>query len=48
MIEGAEFRVPVIGEIFPLHFVQNGTGAHPAFYPVGNWGSFLENKATRT
>jgi len=24
---------------------QNGSGAHPASYPMGTWGSFLGGKA---
>jgi hypothetical protein len=31
---------------FSLHHgVQNSSGAHPASYPVGTRGSFLEDKA---
>jgi hypothetical protein len=29
-----------------LHVVQTGSGAHPAFYPIGTGGSFFEDKAT--
>jgi hypothetical protein len=32
---------------FSLHHrVQNGSGAHPASYPMGTRGSFLGGKAT--
>jgi hypothetical protein len=32
---------------FSLHYrVHNGSGAHPAFYPVGIRGSFSGGKAT--
>jgi hypothetical protein len=32
---------------FSLHHrVQTGSGAHPASYPMGTWGSFLGGKAT--
>jgi hypothetical protein len=27
------------------HHVENGSGAHPAFYPMGTRGSFPEGKA---
>jgi hypothetical protein len=30
-----------------LHVVQTGSGAHPAFYPVGTGDSFLGGKAAR-
>jgi hypothetical protein len=30
--------------IFLFHSVQSGFGAHPAFYPVGTWGSFPGGK----
>jgi hypothetical protein len=31
---------------FPLHHsVQNGSGAHPASYPIGTRGSFLGGNA---
>jgi hypothetical protein len=36
-------------ECFHLHSVQTGSGARPAFYPIGTRGeSFPGNKATRT
>jgi hypothetical protein len=35
-------------EIFSLHHrVQTGSGAHPAFYPVGNGDSFPGGRAAR-
>jgi hypothetical protein len=33
------------GDFFLRHRVQTGSGAHPASYPVGTGGSFLEGKA---
>jgi hypothetical protein len=27
-----------------LHIVQTGSGAQPATYPMGTWGSFLGDK----
>jgi hypothetical protein len=33
------------GNFSPHHRVQNGSGAHPASYPVGTRGSFLGGKA---
>jgi hypothetical protein len=35
-------RVPVGAGYFPLHVVQTGSGAHPAYYPMGTGGSFPE------
>jgi hypothetical protein len=38
-------RVPVGAGNFSLHHrVQTGTGAHPASYPMGTGGSFLDGK----
>jgi hypothetical protein len=34
-------------DIFLFSTVQTGSGAHPASYPVVNWGSSPEGKATR-
>jgi hypothetical protein len=32
--------------IYSLHHrVQNGSGTHPASYPMGTWGSFPGDKA---
>jgi hypothetical protein len=37
---GSKVRVPVGAGNFSLHHrVQNGSGAHPASYPVGNGSS---------
>jgi hypothetical protein len=33
------------GNFFLCHRVQNGSGAHPASYPMGTRGSFLGSKA---
>jgi hypothetical protein len=39
-------RIPVRSRIFSfLHVVQTGSGAHPASYPMGMWGSFPRDKA---
>jgi hypothetical protein len=39
-------RFLVGAENFSLHYhVQNGSGAHPASYPMGTRGSFLGGKA---
>jgi len=38
--------IPAGAGNFPLqHSVQNGSGAHPASYPMGNGGSFPGGKA---
>jgi hypothetical protein len=38
-------RFPAWAVNFPLHHrVQNGSGAHPVFYPMGTKGSFLAVK----
>jgi hypothetical protein len=43
---GSRVRFPVGAENFSLsHRVQNGSGAHPAFYPMGTRGSFPGGKA---
>jgi hypothetical protein len=43
---GSKVRFPAGAGYFSLHHrVQNGSGAHPASYPVGNRGSFLGGKA---
>jgi hypothetical protein len=42
---GSRVRFPVVGGNFPLHHrVQDGSGVHPAGYPMGNRGSFMEEK----
>jgi hypothetical protein len=49
-LDDRSFRVqfPVGAENFPLyHHVQNGSGAHPASYPMGTRGSFPGGKAAR-
>jgi hypothetical protein len=39
-------RVPAGAGKFSLHHrVQNGSGTHPASYPLGTGGSFLGGKA---
>jgi hypothetical protein len=43
---GSRVRFPAGGGNFsPHHRVQNGSGVHPAFYPMGARGSFTGNKA---
>jgi hypothetical protein len=37
-----------VGNFSLHHGVQNGSGAHPASYPVGTSGSFLGGKAAGT
>jgi hypothetical protein len=42
---GCRVRFPVGDGNFSLHYrVQNGSGAHPASYPMGTRGSFLGGK----
>jgi len=42
------FDFPVGAGNFTLqHHVQTGSGAHPAFYPVGSRGLFPGGKAAR-
>jgi hypothetical protein len=41
----AKVRFPIgVRDFSLLHSVQTGSGAHPAFYPMGTWGSFLKDK----
>jgi hypothetical protein len=43
---GSRVRFPAGARNFSLHHrVQNGSGAHPASYPMGIWGSFPGGKA---
>jgi hypothetical protein len=43
---GSRVRFPAGTGNFSLHHrVQNGSGAHPASYPMGARGSFPESKA---
>jgi hypothetical protein len=43
---GSRVRFPAGAGNFSLHRrVQNGSGAHPASYPMGTRGSFPEGKA---
>jgi hypothetical protein len=43
---GTRVRFPGEAGNFSLHHrVQNGSGAHPASYPMGTGGSFLRGKA---
>jgi hypothetical protein len=43
---GYKVRFPAGAGDFSLHHnVQNGSGAHPASYPMGTSGSFLGGKA---
>jgi hypothetical protein len=46
---GSRFRFPAGSENFSVyHRIQNGSGAHPASYSVGNRGSFSECKVAVT
>jgi hypothetical protein len=41
----SRIRFPAGAGNFSLHHrIQNGTGAHPASYPMGTWGSFTRVK----
>jgi hypothetical protein len=43
---GSRVRFPAGDENFSIHHrVQNGSGAHPASYPMGIRGSFLRGEA---
>jgi hypothetical protein len=43
---GSRVRLPTEAGNFSLHHrVQNGSGAHPASYPMGTRGSFPGGKA---
>jgi hypothetical protein len=42
---GVGVRVPVGSEFSLLHIAQTSSGAHPASYPMGTWGSFSGGKA---
>jgi hypothetical protein len=43
----SRFRLPAVAGNFSLHHhVQNGSGAHPAFYPIGTRGFFLRGTTT--
>jgi hypothetical protein len=43
---GSRVRFPAGAGNFCLHHrVQNGSGVHPASYPMGTRGSFLKGKA---
>jgi hypothetical protein len=42
---GSRVRFPAEAGNFSLHHrVQNGSGAHPAYYPMGTRGSFPGGK----
>jgi hypothetical protein len=44
--QGSRVRFPAGAGNFSLHYrVQNGSGAHPASYPIGTRGSFPGGKA---
>jgi hypothetical protein len=45
---GSRFHFPAGAGNFSLRYrVQNGSGAQPASYPMGTWGSFPGDKAAR-
>jgi hypothetical protein len=47
--QGPRVRFPAeVGNFSFHHHVQNGSGAHPASYPVGTKGSFPGGKAAGT
>jgi hypothetical protein len=35
----------ITGNFDEIYRVQTGSGAHPAFHPMGTWGSFLGGEA---
>jgi hypothetical protein len=41
---GVGVRVPMGEEFSLLHGIPTGSGAHPASYPLGTWGSFPGGK----
>jgi hypothetical protein len=44
--QGSRVQFPVGSGNFSLHHrIQNGSGVHPAFYPMGTRGSFPGDKA---
>jgi hypothetical protein len=46
---GSRVRFPARAGNFSLHHrFQNGSGAHPASYPMGTRGSFLESMVAGT
>jgi hypothetical protein len=46
---GSTVRFPAGAGNYSLHHrVQNGSGAHPASYPIGTRGSYLGGKAAGT
>jgi hypothetical protein len=47
--QGSKVRFSAGAGNFSLHhrYVQNGSGAHPASYPMGTRGSFPGGKAAR-
>jgi hypothetical protein len=42
---GSRVRFPAGAGNFSLHRFQNGSGVHPASYPMGTRGSFTGDKA---
>jgi hypothetical protein len=44
---GVGVRVPVGARFSPLHVDHTGSGAHPASYPIGTWGSSPGGKAAQ-
>jgi hypothetical protein len=42
---GSKVRFPAEAGNYSHHRVQNGSGAHPASYPMGSRGSFSGGKA---
>jgi hypothetical protein len=46
--QGVGVPVPMRSKISILRVVQNGSGVHPASYPVSNMGSFPGGEAAET
>jgi hypothetical protein len=47
-LRGIGVRVPYDQDFSPLHVVETGSGAHPAFCPMSTKDCFLGGKATGT
>jgi hypothetical protein len=45
MAKGLEFENQWRQDFSPLHIIQTGSGACPASYPLGTWGSFPTGKS---
>jgi hypothetical protein len=47
MAKKSEIRSQRRKDLSSLHIIQTGSGAYPASYPVGTWGSFPRNNVDR-